>query len=173
MTIKRYLKKKSLFLYRKIVRENASPSYIAKGWAIGMFYGCFLPFGTQLFFSIPTSFIIKGSKIGACLGTLITNHFTIFLIYPLQCFVGSKILGQSLTYEDIKAALAQVLKNQDWDTLLHLSTELLGAFFVGGLIFSLIMTPATYFFVKYLVENYRRKKELDINGKRNGQKATL
>ena len=57
----------------KIVREKASPEYIARGWAIGMFFGCLIPFGFQLICSIPAAFILKGSKIGATLGTLLTN----------------------------------------------------------------------------------------------------
>ncbi len=156
MGFKRYLKRKSLRLYGKIIGEKASPAYIARGWAIGMFYGCLFPFGTQLFFSVPTSFILKGSKIGACLGTFITNHFTVFFIYPLQCYLGGKILGQSTGYSDVERALSQVVESGDWNTLMHLSGELFWAFFAGGLVFSIVAAPATYFFVKYLVESYRR-----------------
>ena len=75
-----FLKRKLILLYLKIVREKASPEYIARGWAIGMFYGCLIPFGFQLICSIPTAFLLKGSKIGASVGTLITNHFSVFII---------------------------------------------------------------------------------------------
>ena len=88
-----YFKRKMLQLYAKIVREKASPEYIARGWAIGMFYGCLIPFGFQLLCSIPTAFILKGSKIGATIGTLITNHFSVFIIYPVQCYVGLLLMG--------------------------------------------------------------------------------
>ena len=66
----------------RILREKAPPAFIARGWAIGMFYGCTIPFGFQLILSIPTAVILKGSKVGATVGTFITNHFTIFVIYP-------------------------------------------------------------------------------------------
>ena len=69
--------------YKKIVGEDASPEFIARGWAIGMFYGCLIPFGLQLILSIPTAFFLKGSKVGATLGTFITNHFTVFVIYAV------------------------------------------------------------------------------------------
>lgn len=75
--------------YNRIVGEQATPEYIARGWAIGMFWGCICPFGLQLIFSIPTSFLLKGSKIGATVGTFITNHFTVFLIYPLQTYAAA------------------------------------------------------------------------------------
>ena len=69
-----WIRKKSRKVYLKIVREKATPEYIARGWSIGMFFGCLIPIGGQLFCSIPTAFLLKGSKIGAVLGTFITNH---------------------------------------------------------------------------------------------------
>ena len=36
---RRFYRRHLLRLYAKIVREKASPEYIARGWAIGMFYG--------------------------------------------------------------------------------------------------------------------------------------
>ena len=71
-------------LREKILREQATPEFIAKGWAIGMFYGCAIPFGFQLILSIPTAIVLKGSKIGATVGTFVTNHFSIFIIYPFS-----------------------------------------------------------------------------------------
>ena len=67
-------------LREKILGEKATPEFIARGWAIGMFYGCAIPFGFQLILSIPTAILLKGSKIGATIATFVTNHFTIFII---------------------------------------------------------------------------------------------
>lgn len=152
------MKKKLKEFYHKIVCEQADPKYIARGWAIGMFWGCICPFGMQLLFSIPSSFLLRGSKIGATVGTFITNHFTIFLIYPLQCYIGSILLGDNLTYATIKAAMNDVIKMQSYESLIKTGSELVTAFFVGGAIFAAIMTPLTYFGVKHMVESYRRKK---------------
>ncbi len=152
------LKEKFISLYHKMVGENATPEYIARGWAIGMFWGCICPFGLQLIFSIPTSFILKGSKIGATLGTFITNHFSIFVIYPLQCYIGSLILANGLTYSSIKAAMGKVINEQSYSALLECGTDLLMSFFAGGVILTLIMTPITYFGVKFIVKAYRQRK---------------
>lgn len=152
------LKEKIKDLYTKMVTENAPAEYIAKGWAIGIFWGCFCPFGLQLLFSIPTSFILHGSKIGATLGTLITNHFTIFLIYPVQCYFGSRILGNTISYAETKAALTDVIREQSYEALINMGTDLAAAFMTGGLIFALIMTPITYFGVKKIVLKYRKGK---------------
>ena len=91
------LKKIFLFYYMKAVRDKGTPEYIARGWAIGMFVGFAVPFGLQLAISIPLSFLLKGSKLGAVLGTFTTNHFTIFIIYPVQCWVGNRILCGNLS----------------------------------------------------------------------------
>ncbi len=155
LTIRRWWKK----IYTKMVLEKASPEYIARGWAIGMFYGCLIPFGAQLILSIPTSFMLKGSKVGATLGTLITNHFTIFIIYPVQCYVGNKIIGGDLGYSEVVKAMSDVMKNQDFSTLIKMSWELIISFFVGGALLTAIMTPLTYIFVKKLVVARQARKK--------------
>ena len=147
-------------LYKKMVSEKATPEYIARGWAIGMFYGCLIPFGVQLILSIPTSFMLKGSKIGATLGTLITNHFTIFIIYPIQCYVGNKIIGGKLGYAEVAKAMSDLVKNQDFSTLIKMSWELIISFFVGGALLTAVMTPITYIFVKKLVTMRQERKKL-------------
>ena len=142
-----------------MVGEEASSSYIARGWAIGMFFGCSIPFGIQLMLSIPCAFILKGSKIGATIGTFITNHFSIFIIYPLQTYGGAKLIGLPLSYDDIKSAMMEVVEKQNYETLLSLGVDIAIAFAVGGLVMALVFTPITYFGVKYLVDKYRAKNE--------------
>ena len=146
-------------LYSKMVSEKATPQYIARGWAIGMFYGCLIPFGFQLILSIPSSFLLKGSKIGATLGTLITNHFTIFIIYPVQCFVGNRIIGGSISYSMVKQAVADLLKKQEYSAFVDMGIELTVSFFVGGALLAAIMTPLTYFVVKTLVTSRQNRKK--------------
>lgn len=167
MSYRNWFKRKLVWLYRRIVHEKASPEYIARGWAIGMFYGCLIPFGLQLVFSIPTSFILKGSKIGATLGTLITNHVTIFFIYPVQCLVGNRLIGGDLSIDHIKGSLYNVMQEQSLSMLLDLGLELLESFFIGGLLFTAVMTPITYFVVLKIVKKYqlRRERKRALKGK--------
>lgn len=155
MSVRHWIRRKLFWLYMKIVRENASPEYIARGWAIGMFYGCLIPFGLQLICSIPTAFLLKGSKIGATLGTLITNQVTIFFIYPAQCYIGGKLMGEALPFHDVELAFADVIEKQDFRTLFNLSGDLVISFFLGGALFALVMTPITYFLILKLVRSYR------------------
>ena len=144
--------------YVRAVREKKPPEYIARGWAIGMFIGCAIPFGVQLYISIPLSFFLKGSKIGATLGTLITNPFTILFIYPAQCWFGARLLGKALEYGAITQQMKQMLAAQDWASLCKLSGTMVTSFFVGGFVLAAVMTPLTYYGMLLLVRRYRDER---------------
>ena len=159
MSFKSKMRRLWLRMYMKVVREKASPEYIARGWAIGMFYGCFIPFGFQLICSIPTAFLLKGSKIGATVGTFFTNHFSVFIIYPAQCWVGNKIMGGALTWDAAVGAMQELLKEQSYQALLALGWELVIAFFIGGALLTAVMTPLTYWFVKRIVTAFQNRKK--------------
>ncbi len=163
MSAGQWFKKKWRKFYLKIVREKASPEYIARGWSIGMFFGCLIPIGGQLICSIPAAFLLKGSKIGAVLGTFITNQITVFFIYPVQCYAGAKLIGLDLSYEDIKEKLKEIIDASDFtefvDATKSLAGDLTVAFFVGGAIMAIVLTPITYIAVKKMVIGYRIQLE--------------
>lgn len=140
------------FIRRKILKEKLPPEDIAGGWALGMFIGCSVPFGIQLIIAIPLAMMMRVSKLGATLGTFITNPVTIFFIYPAQTFVVNKLLfGGSLTY----SKLAET--EWCWSAVRRLGAEVMVSFFLGGILLAVIMTPITYFFVKRLVVKHRAR----------------
>ncbi len=149
-----WLKRKGADLYGRIVREKRPPEFIARGWAIGMFIGCSVPFGFQLVLSVPLAFWLKGSRVGATIGTFITNPLTIFFIYPVQCWVADRIfLDGGLSYARLEGI------EWNFEAVAALGTETLKAFFLGGFLFAAILTPITYFTVLQLVRGYRRQLE--------------
>ena len=163
MSAGQWFKKKWRKFYFKIVREKASPEYIARGWSIGMFFGCLIPIGGQLICSIPAAFLLKGSKIGAVLGTFITNQITVFFIYPVQCYAGAKLIGLDLSYGDIELKLKDIVTASDFSEFVDAAKSLAGdltiAFFVGGAIMAVVFTPITYIAVKRMVVAYRIRAE--------------
>ena len=163
MSAGQWFKKKWRKFYLKIVREKAPPEYIARGWSIGMFFGCLIPIGGQLICSIPAAFLLKGSKIGAVLGTFITNQVTVFFIYPVQCYAGAKLIGLDLSYGDIKDKLKDIVDASSFSEFVDATKSLAGdltvAFFVGGAIMAAVLTPITYFAVKKMVIGYRIQLE--------------
>ncbi len=145
-------------LKNKMVREKMPVNRVALGWAIGMFYGCVIPFGFQLILSIPTATFLKSSKIGASLGTLITNPVTICFIYPVQCYAANRLIGGNLTFTAIAESMKKVIEASDYATLLSLGSELVISFFLGGIILAAVCVPITYFGVRTMVMRYRKIK---------------
>jgi uncharacterized protein (DUF2062 family) len=136
-----------------MIHDPLPPEDVAAGWALGMFIGCAIPFGLQLIVSIPLALMMRISKIGATLGTLITNPITIFFIYPAQTYVVNKILfGGSITYSKLMNV------QWTWESVRRLGAEAMASFFLGGIFLALIMTPITYLVVKSLVVRHRRRR---------------
>ena len=153
------LKKILTFYYMKAVRDKGTPEYIARGWAIGMFVGFAIPFGLQLAISIPMSFLMKGSKLGSILGTFTTNHFTIFIIYPFQCWLGNKVICGSLSLNKIECMMRDVLEHRNYETLFDMGLEVAISFFIGGLLLAVISTPVCYYVIRRIVIKYRLLRE--------------
>ena len=138
-------------LKAKMVREPLPPEDIAAGWALGMFIGCAIPFGLQLIISIPLAMMMRVSKIGATLGTFVTNPATVFFLYPAQTWVvynlvfGSREMGELPTEWTRQAVMA-------------LSGPVIISFFLGGLALAMVASPVTYHVVKRIVIRQRRRK---------------
>ena len=141
-------------LRAKMVSDPLPVEDVAAGWALGMFVGCAVPFGLQLAVSIPLALMMRVSKIGATVGTLITNPVTIFFIYPAQTWAVNKILfGGSLTFERLLNV------EWTWAAVRQLGAEVMVSFFLGGIILGILLSPPTYFFVKRVVSIHRRRRE--------------
>ena len=157
-------------LREKMVRDPLPPEDIAAGWALGVFVGFAIPFGLQLVVSIPLALMMRVSKIGATLGTFVTNPVTIFFIYPAQTFVVNKLLfGGSLTYSRIADT------EWTWAAVRKLGAEAMVSFFLGGFLLAIILTPVAYFTVKRLVlgARVRRARRRRKESLKHGRPAAL
>ena len=139
-------------LKAKMVKDPLPPEDVAAGWALGMFIGCAVPFGLQLIVSIPLALMMRVSKVGATLGTLITNPVTIFVIYPAQTWAVDRLLfGGSITFQRLMDM------EWTWPSVRHLGAEAMVSFFLGGLALGMIFSPITYFLVRRIVLRHRSK----------------
>jgi hypothetical protein len=157
------------YCYLKMVKEKGTPDYIARGWTLGVLANWIVPIG-QTALSFPLSFLIKGSKIGAILGTMVTNPLTTLFLYPLQCYIGNFIIGGDLSMEFFRQALKKVVEDQTFEAALKAiqgtSTEVIISFWVGGLVFCLLTGPLTYVLTRSWVIRFRK-----LRAWRRAQKA--
>ncbi|MBQ0033211.1 MAG: DUF2062 domain-containing protein [bacterium] len=134
-----------------MVGDPLPPEDVAAGWALGMFIGCSIPFGLQLLVSIPLAIMMRVSKIGATVGTLITNPVTIFFIYPTQTWVMYNLLFGNREMGELPTEWTR-------QSVMALSGPVIISFFLGGLALALILSPITYFTVKRIVIKYRQRR---------------
>jgi len=147
MGIGGYLRK----LRDRMVKDPLPPESVAAGWALGMFVGCAIPFGLQLVVSVPLALMMRVSKVGATVGTLVTNPVTIFFIYPAQTWAMYNILFGS-------REMGELPKEWTWAAVRALGIDVLASFLLGGLVLALVLSPLTYFLVKRIVVHYRARK---------------
>ena len=141
-------------LREKVVHDPLPPEDVAAGWALGMFVGCAIPFGLQLVVSVPLALMMRVSKVGATVGTRITNPVTIFFIYPAQTWLVNRLLFDgSLSF----SRLVEV--EWTWESVRKLGAEAMASFFLGGFFLAIVLTPITYCVVKRLVIRYRAFKK--------------
>ena len=134
-----------------MVGDPLPPEDVAAGWALGMVIGCSIPFGLQLLVSIPLAIMMRVSKIGATVGTLITNPVTIFFIYPTQTWVMYNLLFGNREMGELPTEWTR-------QSVMALSGPVIISFFLGGLALALILSPITYFTVKRIVIKYRQRR---------------
>lgn len=131
-----------------MVKDPLPPEDVAAGWALGMFVGCAVPFGLQLLVSVPLALMMRVSKVGATVGTLITNPLTIFFIYPLQTWAMFNLLFGNREMGELPTEWTR-------QTVMALSGPVIISYFLGGLVLALILSPITYFVVKRIVVRFR------------------
>jgi len=146
------------YYYWKVIRNSGSPEYIARGAAVGMFVGFFIPMGFQIVAAIPLAFLFKGAKIPAVVLTFISNYVTSLVIYPVQCYVGSYLIFNPLHWADLVEKMKNLLEQQTLDSLTALGTQVVLSFFAGGLLFGILFSVPCYWVTLHLVVRYRRRR---------------
>ena len=139
-------------LREKVLRDPLPPESVAAGWALGMFVGCAVPFGLQLLVSVPLAILLRVSKIGATLGTFVTNPVTILFIYPMQTWTAYRILFG-------RRGMGALPEEWTLESVSRLSGPVIASFFIGGLALALVLSPVTYRVVLGIVKAYRARRK--------------
>ncbi len=164
MDIKKYFRLQTFRrLYLKLVRNQEPPEYTARGVALGLFIGFIVPMGLQIVVVVPLAFLLRTSKVMAIAFTFVTNHLTVFILYPLQCFIGSYLLFHPLTYAEVSGKMHNLIHCSEWREALRemgqLGLEIGAAFFAGGALLGGIAAGLGYFLTLRLIAGYRRARD--------------
>ena len=155
MKLGRIIRIKLRQLHARMVREKLPPEDIAAGWALGVCIGCAIPFGMQLIISVPLAIMCRISKLGATLGTMISNPVTVLLLYPAQTY----LMGRLLFGERFMSFERLMDTEWTWQAVRGLGAEAMVSFFLGGMVLAVVATPVTYFAVKRMVLKHRLRAE--------------
>lgn len=155
------------------MKQEGTPDYSARGVAIGLFIGFFMPMGGQLITAIPLAYFLRGNKMLAAVFTFVSNPYTITFIYPFQCWLGSVIIGAPIEYAAIMASFHKVFTSASTATILalgkELGQELILPFFLAGLILGAISAAIGYAITLWLITRHRRKRIAAKANNRMGQ----
>ncbi len=157
------IKKRIRSLYIKLIKQSGAPDYVARGVAIGFFTGFLIPMGGQMAIALLLAWMLKAKKIPAIACTWITNHFTIFIIYPVQCYVGAQIIGNPMDLETLQDIFGDFLKKHNWEAFMQLGSEILVPFFVGGALFAVISAVISYFTAYGIIVSHRNRIDIRLN----------
>ncbi len=148
------------------MRHPGSPESVGRGVAAGLFSAFITPVG-QMPLALLLALPLRGAKGAALLSTWITNPLNMPVIYSVQCYLGSFIVGNPLSYEEIKLLVLNALHNPSMKTAWALGGELVACFLAGGILFGLLSAVPGYFLTIELVRRYRarkiKRKESKIN----------
>ncbi|GCE64927.1 hypothetical protein OMCYN_00850 [cyanobiont of Ornithocercus magnificus] len=74
-------------------QQGGTAGQRARGLGAGVFCGCFPLFGFQIIFSIVVANLLRGNRLLAAAGTLVSNPFTYIPLYWFNYRVGEALTG--------------------------------------------------------------------------------
>ncbi len=117
--------------------------------------------------AFPLAMLVRGARGAAVLSTWIVNPLSMPVVYPVQCYLGSFVIGRPLSYALIKQLVFNFHRNPSMKTAGELGGELIASFFAGGLLLGIVLAVVGYFCTAEMVRRYRarriRRKQSRIN----------
>lgn len=148
---------KTLKFYLKLMRHRGTPAYVGRGVAAGLFSAFITPIG-QMPLALLLALLVRGAKGSALLATWVTNPFNMPVVYSVQCYLGSFIIGDPLSYTLIKRLVSDILHNPSMETAGALGGELIASFLAGGILLGIAAAVPGYFITAEMVRRYRARR---------------
>jgi len=150
------------WLYRRIVKLEASPHTVALGMAIGVLSGTLMPPGLQLVTGIPVALLCRASTVAAAAGTCVSNPVTYVPLYYFTCRVGERVLQLLGSSVDLGHGLRSLLERAaqlDFREAAAGLEPLLASWAVGGVIIGLALAVPSYLLTYPVVVEVHRLRE--------------
>ncbi|MCU0857832.1 MAG: DUF2062 domain-containing protein [Pontiellaceae bacterium] len=140
------------------MRHPGTPESVGRGVAVGLFSAFFFP-GVHMLIAFLLAMLVRGARGAAVLVTWITNPITIPFIWPVQCYLGSFMIGTPLSHARIESLLRNVMHEPSIQSIRDLGVDLILSFFAGGALFGSLMATAGYFCTTAMVRRHRDRME--------------
>ncbi len=137
--------------YSRFLKIRGTPREIALGVALGLLVGMTPTMGIQTPIAIFIAALFKWNKISSAAGVWISNPFTAPILYPINYFVGAKILGleaaQNLSMDSDVTIITKFI---------HKAPGALGAMTLGGIILGIPLAVIGYHVTYSAVKKYQK-----------------
>ena len=85
---------------RNLLRVKDTPEALARGLAVGFFFGVSFFWGLQIALAVLVSYLVRGNKVVASAMTAVSNPLTSVPLYSLCYLVGHLLVGGTDTLPD-------------------------------------------------------------------------
>lgn len=142
---------------RNLLKVRDTPEALARGLAVGFFFGVSFFWGLQILFAVLASILVRGNKVVAAAMTAVSNPLTSLPLYSLCYFVGHLIVGGPGEHPDFDSI-------QSLEGLLALGPSFLATMLVGTTAIGFVGAIAIYFSSERLLDGLRRWHQRNLPG---------
>jgi uncharacterized protein (DUF2062 family) len=133
---------------------RGNSQFIARGFAVGTFAGCFPLFGLQMIIAVVLATLFRGNKIAAASATWISNPLTSVPIFLFNFKVGKFLLNSVF---DSPSETTIKFNWQSWQSLFSEGLEVIITLFFGCFVVGLIASFLVYFLSLNLFKKWQNK----------------
>jgi uncharacterized protein len=148
---------KSAEFFLHLMRHPGTPESVGRGVAVGLFSAFIIPAG-HMPLAFLLAMLVRGARCSAVLSTCIINPLTLSVVYPVQCYLGSFMIGNPLSYALIKKLVLDAIHTPSTETAGALSRELIASFFAGGLVLGTVAAVTGYFLTTGMARRYQTRR---------------
>jgi len=124
---------------------------VAKGFAVGVFAGCFPFFGLQSLIGLCLATVVRGSKVAAYAATWISNPLTYVPLYIFNYKIGKLLLG-------IDDTELPPLDLESFTAFKELGSTFAITLLTGSFVVGIILATIAYFYGLAIMERLRARR---------------